>query len=273
MPTWKQWFEDCNDGAGGGNACDLAETTMHEEIGDNIDPYALDYPVCLNPVRTSERFWFLKEVVRGALGRPIQLFYQNILENKVVVDGDFASEFDHVGNYQPCESNWMTDYLNEKSVQTAIHAVLKGKVLWQVCGGVNYDSSSSLIPMEPTWKWIIANDPGLHITIVSGDDDSVCGTLGTQSWIYDMGYPISSEWSAWTDANGQTGGYLIKFECIQFYDCSFCGTFDTLDSTDAIFGIISKVSGRRILISKIKHNMTYYIFHNSVVVIFKFSLL
>jgi carboxypeptidase C (cathepsin A) len=210
-PTWHTWYVQCNDGSGGGTACSNARHAMNNELGNNIDTLALDYPVCHNPVKTGEAFWFLKEVVHGALKRPIPLYYQDILdsyEKKV----NLESPYDHLGDYQPCEGDWMTSYLNQKSVQTAIHAELKGKTHWVFCGGINYSYASSANPMEPTYKWIFDMEPNLHYTIVSGDDDSNCGTLGTQSWIYNMGYTISSPWTHWTDSAGQTGGYHIKFK-------------------------------------------------------------
>ena len=44
-------------------------------------------------------------------------------------------------------------------------------------------------------------------------DDSVCGTLGTQSWIWNMNYTVDSnnDWEQWTDSTGQLGGYMVKF--------------------------------------------------------------
>ena len=50
------------------------------------------------------------------------------------------------------------------------------------------------------------------MTIVSGDDDSV-GTLGTQSWIWNMNYTVDAQfnWKQWTDSTGQLGGYVTKF--------------------------------------------------------------
>jgi len=67
--------------------------------------------------------------------------------------------------------------------------------------------------MEPYYTWLITNAPELRLTIVSGDDDSVCGTLGTQSWIWEMNYTANANytWQAWF-VDGQVAGYLTKFE-------------------------------------------------------------
>ena len=224
-PTYQAWYKDCQNGESTNSvACTKARAEMNTEVGNNIDPYALDYPVCHGNGNTfANKFWFLKTVVNESLGRPMPGYYQKVLESKI--DNDI--KYDHTDNYkmayEPCESNWLTEYLNQKSVQSAIHAK---PTTWRDCGGISYSFASEQNPMEPTWKWLFTNAPSVHYTIVSGDDDSVCGTLGTQSWIYDLGYEIEKPWSAWTDESGQNGGYLIKFkDALSFVTVHSAGTY------------------------------------------------
>ena len=69
--------------------------------------------------------------------------------------------------------------------------------------------------MTVLWQWIIDNTPSpLKLTIVSGDDDTVCGLAGTQSWMWGMGWTVDAKtnWNTWTDTNGQQGGYLTKWD-------------------------------------------------------------
>merc|ERR1719245_2957660 len=87
--------------------------------------------------------------------------------------------------------------------------------VWSQCSvKVDYSYASMQNPMEPTYKWLIETAPELRITIVSGDDDSVCGTLGTQSWIWDMNYTVVKDynWKQWEDSTGQLGGFIVKFK-------------------------------------------------------------
>ena len=42
------------------------------------------------------------------------------------------------------------------------------------------------------------------------NDDSVCGTVGTQKWIWDLGYPVKSLWKVW-EVNQQVAGYITHF--------------------------------------------------------------
>jgi carboxypeptidase C (cathepsin A) len=53
--------------------------------------------------------------------------------------------------------------------------------------------------------------PNLRILVYSGDDDGVCGTVGTQRWIYDLGFSVDSMWKTWY-VDGQTAGYITKFK-------------------------------------------------------------
>jgi len=49
--------------------------------------------------------------------------------------------------------------------------------------------------------------------VMSGDDDSICSTGGTQFWIYDLGYDALKGhlWQPW-DVNGQTAGFVTHFD-------------------------------------------------------------
>jgi hypothetical protein len=90
--------------------------------------------------------------------------------------------------------------------------------------------------MVPIYQYLIDGGYGLNILVYSGDDDSVCATVGTQDWIWDMGYNVYNHifillylyisdsvnyplyfkvsgraWQTYTVA-GQTAGYSTKWE-------------------------------------------------------------
>lgn len=65
--------------------------------------------------------------------------------------------------------------------------------------------------MTHIYKYLIDGKFGLKILVFSGDDDGVCPTEGTQSWIWDLGYRTAGRpWQAYTVAN-QTAGYITKW--------------------------------------------------------------
>ena len=73
--------------------------------------------------------------------------------------------------------------------------------------------ADKMLPMEKYYPQILNSKthPTLRILVYSGDDDSVCGTIGTQRWIYDLGFKVSSLWETWY-VDGQTAGYITTFK-------------------------------------------------------------
>ena len=74
--------------------------------------------------------------------------------------------------------------------------------------------------MMPVWKEVVARMPSIRIMIYSGDDDSVCATLGTQQFIWDMGWTLAGgdadSWQPWKTNGGQVAGFRTKFKEASF---------------------------------------------------------
>ena len=159
--------------------CSFLLLDFMKKIG-NLNPYALDYPVCLTEQqRTMHSFLF---------------GYNNELSD-----------------YEPCEDNFAADYLNKPDVKSVLH--VKDNVEWEECSRTTkYNLADKMIPMQHYYKTILKSKthPDLKVLVYSGDDDGVCGTVGTQRWIYDLGFSIDSLWDTWY-LDGQTAGYLTKF--------------------------------------------------------------
>jgi len=176
--------------------CTEAEVAMELEYG-NLNPYALDYPVCLtgSPAKAgrAQRTWFLNHVMSP--------------------NRKAAARVPSTSDYDPCWDNYAIKYLNRADVQTAIHAK---PAVWSECSvKTQYNETDQLVPMEPYYITLI-NDAKIKILVYSGDDDSVCASTGSQYWIYPLDYPITQPWAPWTDADGQVGGYLVRFSGFNF---------------------------------------------------------
>lgn len=66
--------------------------------------------------------------------------------------------------------------------------------------------------MVPYYQYLIDGNFGLNILVYSGDDDSVCATVGTQGWIWDMGYKVAGRmWQSYV-LDGQTAGYFTAWK-------------------------------------------------------------
>jgi carboxypeptidase C (cathepsin A) len=63
--------------------------------------------------------------------------------------------------------------------------------------------------------------------VFSGDDDSICSTVGTQEWIYDLGVApmVGHLWKAWK-VEEQTAGFATHFDLGKDTDATF--TFATV---------------------------------------------
>jgi len=163
-----------------------------DEMVAGLDPYALDFPVCHDAVKArkrAERYHLMKMIKHKS--HPA------------------------VRDYQPCRADWGTDYLNRQDVREAIHAA-PGVSKWEQCsnhvGNLYNQTDVNEVSMEPIWQWLLANTGSDHKYIIySGDDDSVCATMGTQQFVWDMGFDIKVNWEAWTVDN-QVAGFRTVWD-------------------------------------------------------------
>ena len=74
---------------------------------------------------------------------------------------------------------------------------------------------------QPYYLSLIDGGYNLSLLVYSGDDDSVCGTIGTQSWIWDLGPATVGNWSSWS-LGGQVAGYVqVAFRVPALFASSF----------------------------------------------------
>ena len=158
------------------------------------DPYALDFPVCADPSR--------------AAGRRER---HHVLRMAASIRGDAFRA------YEPCSSNYAADYLNDAAVRAALH-VEDAAPRWEECSDAvssAYNFTDAAQPMMPVYVDIIRRTPRVKILVYSGDDDSVCATLGSQQWIWDLGFKVVDAWKPWL-LDGQLGGYRVSFDGFEF---------------------------------------------------------
>jgi carboxypeptidase C (cathepsin A) len=183
-PLWDKYLENnCTDPVQQLNSttCSLLMLNFMKKIG-NLNPYALDYPVCLSQQQLRMRE-FLSENTSDSV------------------------------QYEPCEDLYSSNYLNTMDVKIALHVNTDTK--WEECSRTTkYNLADKMLPMEKYYKIILNSKthPDLRVLVYSGDDDSVCGTIGTQRWIYDLGFPTTTLWDTWYNQEGQTAGFITKFK-------------------------------------------------------------
>jgi carboxypeptidase C (cathepsin A) len=192
-PSWDGYVSNgCTDPIKMVNSsiCELYLLDFMKKIG-NLNPYALDYPVCLNA--------------------------QQRRMNEIIFE-EFSGA---LMSYEPCEANYASDYLNKPEVKSAIH--VHDNIVWEECSRTTkYNLADKMLPMQHYYKTILnsKSHPDLRVLVYSGDDDGVCGTIGTQRWIYDLGFTVNSLWKTWY-VDGQTAGYITKFNTPYSRDSRF----------------------------------------------------
>lgn len=205
-PTWDKYTKECVDYVLLPNLtiCEALFMDMYLQIG-GLNPYAIDYPVCTedSPRRggRAQRHWMLENIFYNA---------STELRNAVGLGANSVG-LEPVAGYEPCEEDYMTAWINQASVKEALH--VKGDIEWEQCSRkIRYKQSDGHNSMVPYYQYLIDGNFGLNILVYSGDDDSVCATVGTQSWIWGMGYDVSGRmWQPYT-LDGQTAGYFTAWK-------------------------------------------------------------
>jgi carboxypeptidase C (cathepsin A) len=234
------------------DACDRLTESVFVGIGI-LNYYALDFPICLSysapgnadgrrqgdeltrgrlsmavntrggvratppqrpaagaPRRSAQRLWLLRHLLRrDVLGE--------VLQADAVAAAAAASSATAgtaVG-YEPCGDDYTTAYLNQPAVKAALH--VNTSITWVECSdSVVYSNDEADRSTVPIFKELI--DRGdLDVLVYSGDDDSVCATIGTQNWVWGLGYPVdgSDRWREYI-VGGQVAGYLTRFQGHRF---------------------------------------------------------
>ena len=178
------------------SVCSFLILDFMRKIG-NLNPYALDYPVCLSGQQRAFR----------------EFMYDTPLPTLRAFDKSALRAFDKSvqSTFEPCGDEYAATYLNRADVKAAIH--VRSDIAWDECSRTTkYQLEDKMLPMEKYYPQILNSKthPSLRILVYSGDDDSVCGTIGTQRWIYDLGFKVSSLWETWY-VDGQTAGFITKF--------------------------------------------------------------
>ncbi|CAM9525399.1 unnamed protein product [Ectocarpus fasciculatus] len=167
---------------------------MYLGVG-NVNPYAIDYPVCLEdsgPLKggRAQRHAFMEHLV----GDDVKL--RNAL---------LKSE-----EYEPCAEDYATEYMNLPEVKAALH--VNSDITWGMCSrSIRYSQTDGKTSMVPIYSYLIDGGFDLDILVFSGDNDAVCATIGVQHWIWDLGYKVTGRMYQPYEVAGQMAGYATKW--------------------------------------------------------------
>lgn len=139
--------------------------------------------------------------------------------SRILKDHDTPPFLPPQDHYRPCSELHTERYLNRPEVKKALHVDEQKSLLpWYDCSNiVDYSIDDIQAPTVELYRELVSqalnNQHQLNILVLSGDDDSVCATAGTQNWIWDLGVNATTDlsWQPWK-VEEQTAGYVTAFD-------------------------------------------------------------
>ena len=153
QPTWQRFLLECKEAKRPNlEHCASLEIEMHIQMG-KLNPYALDYPKCI-PEKDVQTDRLLNTIAKSfdldrnrvAVGKKSPLFNTQGIKNKF--------------EFEPCEDDYITRYLNRAEVQVAIHAIPEGDdaFTWKKCSStLKYSHFDSQMSMVPIYKQLLSD--------------------------------------------------------------------------------------------------------------------
>jgi carboxypeptidase C (cathepsin A) len=178
--TWDNESQLCND----------LLNQAADAIG-NIDVYYL-YNTCDDPALARK---LRAPVGNSRLGRAIKKIQERAKAAGLTLDPNcFGS------------GPTLENYFNLPAVKAAFH-VATG-ITWELCTGNNTFGYNSDIADERTTIYpTLTKQAGYQVLIYNGEADLCVPYTDNEWWTRSMGYPVLSDWQAWT-VNGQEGTYI-----------------------------------------------------------------
>ena len=164
--TWKRFQTECKEAKRPNlELCASLEIEMHIQMG-KLNPYAIDFPLCVpNSEVQSEKLLktlatsYKLDSSKNVIDKKAPLFNVQGIKNKF--------------EYEPCEDDYITRYLNRVDVQQAIHARIwrAGPAEWnwnhwEKCSThLKYSHFDSQISMVPIYKKLLS-DSSLDVSVL-----------------------------------------------------------------------------------------------------------
>ena len=113
---------------------------------------------------------------------------------------------------------FLTDYLNNETVQAALHIPAEYNMTWSMCNGAVgalYQLNATAETSPSVWIYPVLKEAGIRMMFYSGDTDGAVSTYGSKLWINKLNFCLAADWRAWY-SEGQVAGYIKQFESLDF---------------------------------------------------------
>ena len=197
---WSEFLSNCNgDYTNPSTACKEAVLDAVHYMPKDIDVYNVYAPTCVaDEQEKKSKINFSQYISKW---HPMWRYSANTDEEYIYANMTFY----------PCIDDYMTSYMNQASVQQAIHV---NPTDWTYISSTMKYVNEYKYSVVPLWQRFI-NETNWRMLVYSGDVDAAVPTIGTQRWINCLGQPVINAWRPWYYAN-QTAGIRQDFEGISF---------------------------------------------------------
>ncbi|KAF7041325.1 hypothetical protein CFC21_051138 [Triticum aestivum] len=141
----------------------------------------------------------------------------------------------------PCLAHFVEAYLNQRQVQTAIHANTALKYPWVGCRTRTYnlkrfgDSPTSMLPHL---KALVTT--GIRIWLFSGDFDAMVPVTATKRSVEKLQLGVEKDWRAWSPGPGKdVAGYVIAYKGLVLATVRGAGHMVTVDQPERGFALFT----------------------------------
>ncbi|KAL9313989.1 hypothetical protein ACSQ67_019441 [Phaseolus vulgaris] len=191
--------------------CSKVMGQVSRETSKFVDKYDVTLDVCISSVlsqsnvispKTQVSLYFRSVLLKFGFSIKIGALNRGMQEASESID--------------VCVDDKVTNYLNRRDVQEALHAKLVGVRKWDVCSNVlNYDMLNLEVPTLPVVGSLIK--AGVRVLIYSGDQDSVIPLTGSRTLVQKLGRQLGlnttvpyrvwfegQQVGGWTQVHGNT---------------------------------------------------------------------
>ncbi|GLT88069.1 hypothetical protein SLE2022_061110 [Rubroshorea leprosula] len=193
-------------------ACAEVDSKVFEKISNSIDTYDVIADVCLSSSNGSQT----SLLSQPAWSRSRLRYISSLMSQDTVLNQpQGASGKEEV---DVCAEDKITNYLNRKDVQEAVHAKLVGVTTWSLCNLLTHYENN----FEDSTFHVIGSlvKSGIRVMVYSGDQDSVIPFTGTRTLVYKlakvMGLKTTVPYRAWFKSK-QVGGWTQVYGDILSY--------------------------------------------------------
>ncbi|OQR86764.1 serine protease family S10, partial [Achlya hypogyna] len=120
----------------------------------------------------------------------------------------------HRGVMGPCADLYTAAYLQQPTVQAALHLPPTQHTEWASCNDAVSDAYTRSVSALPKYPALLAS--GINMLVYSGDADTNVNFLGTQRWLADLKLPVVDKWHAWFGPDKQLAGYTEGYTNVTF---------------------------------------------------------